>query len=88
MYGLPLIKHGIRVNGVSIGWTVTPGERRFTTEKQQYEIAKETIPIKRPAEVDEMAAAIEFLCSDESNYLVDSIMLVDGCYSLAPSQDT
>jgi len=85
---LPLIKHGIRVNGVSIGWTVTPGERRFTTEKEQYEIAQEVIPIKRPAEADEIAAAIEFLCSDESSYAVGSIMLIDGGYCLAPSQGT
>jgi len=84
---LPLLRHGIRVNAVDIGWTVTPGERRFTTEAEQYELSKRVVPTGRPAQPDEMAAVFEFLCSDESSYIAGSIVLADGGYCLAPSSD-
>ena len=82
---LPLIKHGIRVNGVDIGWTVTPGERRWTTEDEQHRVAREIVPIQRPAQADEIAAVIEFLCGEQSSYMVGSLVLADGGYCLAPS---
>lgn len=85
---LPLIEDGIRVNGVDIGWTVTPGERRFTTEEEQYAVAREIVPIRRPAEADEIAAVIEFLCSDGSSYMVGSILRADGGYCLSPSNQS
>lgn len=84
---LPLLRHGIRVNAVDIGWTVTPGERRFTTEAEQYELSKHVVPLGRPAQPDEMAAVVEFLCSDEAGYIAGSIVLADGGYCLAPSSD-
>ena len=82
---LPLIDDGIRVNAVDIGWTVTPGERAFTTETEQHEISQTLIPIKRSAEADEIAGVIEFLCSDESSYIVGSLVGADGGFALRPS---
>ena len=82
---LPLIDAGIRVNAVDIGWTVTPGERLFTTEAEQHEMSQKVIPIKRSAEADEIAAVIEFLCSEESSYIVGSLVGADGGFSLRPS---
>ncbi len=82
---LPLIDDGIRVNAVDIGWTLTPGERAFTTEAEQHEISQTIIPIKRSAEADEIAGVIEFLCSDESSYIVGSLVGADGGFALRPS---
>lgn len=82
---LPLIDAGIRVNAVDIGWTITPGERAFTTEAEQQEISQKCIPIKRSAEPDEIAAVIEFLCSKESSYIVGSLVGADGGFALRPS---
>ena len=82
---LPLIDDGIRVNAVDIGWTLTPGERAFTTEAEQHEISQTIIPIKRSAEADEIAGVIEFLCSNESSYIVGSLVGADGGFALRPS---
>ena len=84
---LELIAHNIRVNAVDIGWTHTPGERKWFTEEQQNELAK-TIPIGRPADADEMAAVIEFLLSDQASYVVGSLYLADGGFCLKPNPDT
>jgi len=84
---LELISHGVRVNGVDIGWTMTPGERRWFTTEQQVELSK-GIPIGRPADSDEIASAIEYLCSDEASYVVGSIFLVDGGFCLKPNPET
>jgi glucose 1-dehydrogenase len=81
---LPLAQRGVRVNAVEIGWTITPGERRWTSEAEQIEASKAMIPVGRSATADEMAAVIEFLCSPESSYVVGSIVLADGGYCLLP----
>lgn len=81
---LPLARQGVRVNAVEIGWTMTPGERRWTSEAEQIEASRSMIPIGRSASADEVAAVIEFLCSPESSYVVGSIVLADGGYCLLP----
>ena len=81
---LPLAPRGVRVNAVEIGWTMTPGERRWTSEAEQIEASRAMIPIGRSASADEIAAVIEFLCSSESSYVVGSILLADGGYCLLP----
>ncbi len=84
---LELIEHGIRLNAVDIGWTHTPGERRWFTREQQDSLSR-TIPIGRSAQPDEIAAIIEFLLSDESGYVVGSLYGVDGGFSLRPNPAT
>jgi glucose 1-dehydrogenase len=83
---LELIPHNIRVNAVDIGWTHTPGERRWHSEEEQNRISR-TIPIGRSAQADEIAAVLEFLLSDRSSYVAGSLYLADGGFALRPNPD-
>lgn len=84
---LDLIEHGIRLNAVEIGWTHTPGERRWFTEREQNSLSR-TIPIGRSASADEIAAVFEFLLSDEASYVVGSLYRADGGFLLRPNSAT
>jgi len=84
---LELIGHDIRLNAVEIGWTHTPGERRWFTEELQTELAR-GIPIGRAAQPDEIAAILEFLLSDEAAYVVGALYSADGGFALRPNPST
>ena len=84
---LELIEHGIRLNAVAIGWTHTPGERRWFSEEDQNRLSR-GIPIGRAADADEMAAALEFLLSDAASYIVGTLMVADGGFLLRPNPNT
>lgn len=84
---LELIEHGIRLNAVEIGWTHTPGERRWFAEDEQVRLSR-TIPIGRSATADEIAAVFEFLLSDQSSYVVGSLYAADGGFMLRPNAET
>lgn len=81
---LELIEHGIRLNAVDIGWTHTPGERRWFSEEEQNSLSR-SIPIGRAAQADEIAAVIEFLLSDRASYVVGSLYAVEGGFVLRPN---
>lgn len=72
-----LLPLGIRVNLVHPGWTNTPGERRYFTEE---EITRRTelLPTRRLATPDEIARAVLFLASDDSEYINGATLSVDG----------
>jgi glucose 1-dehydrogenase len=84
---LELIEHGIRLNAADIGWTHTPGERRWFSEEEQVRLSR-SIPIGRAAQADEIAAVIEFLLSDQASYVVGSLFTVDGGFVLRPNPST
>ena len=84
---LELIEHGIRLNAADIGWTHTPGERRWFSEEEQIRLSR-SIPIGRAAQADEIAAVIEFLLSDQASYVVGSLFTVDGGFVLRPNPST
>ena len=84
---LELIEHGIRLNAADIGWTHTPGERRWFSEEEQVRLSR-SIPIGRAAQADEIAAVIEFLLSDQASYVVGSLYTADGGFVLRPNPST
>jgi glucose 1-dehydrogenase len=82
---LELIEHGIHLNAVDIGWTHTPGERRWFSEEEQNRLSR-SIPIGRAAQADEIAAVIEFLLSEQASYVVvGSLYAVEGGFTLRPN---
>lgn len=72
-------RHGIRVNAVCPGGTVTPMMGR-PDEGAAAELL-ETIPLGRFARPDEIAATIVFLLSEEAAYVSGATLVVDGAAS-------
>ena len=74
--------HGVRVNAVSPGVTVTNLHRRGGMDEATYEKfllrAKETHPLGRPGEAREVADLILFLASDAAAFITGETIAVDG----------
>ena len=56
-------------------------EGKYTEIDKLYK-AYQHIPMRRPAESEEMAAATAFLCSDEAAYVTGQTLFVDGGLTL------
>jgi len=72
----------IRVNGLNIGWTDTPGES--TTQKNFHkaeenwvEKTEKKLPFKKLTKPIDVAKGLAFLCSDESSMMTGSIIDFD-----------
>jgi 3-oxoacyl-[acyl-carrier protein] reductase len=74
---LELAPHNIRVNALAPDLTVTEGLLRISPDGLSPN-AGHMIPIGRPGQVDEMAAAAVFLASDMSSYITGQTIHVDG----------
>jgi NAD(P)-dependent dehydrogenase (short-subunit alcohol dehydrogenase family) len=71
---------GVRVNAVAPGIMLTEGASRnlgFADAATQ-ERLREAIPLRRFASVDEVAAAIAYLASDEASYVNGECLVIDG----------
>jgi NAD(P)-dependent dehydrogenase (short-subunit alcohol dehydrogenase family) len=71
-------QQGIRVNVVVPGLVRTPINDAFYENESLVEATMRSIPLRREGRVDEIAAAIAFLASDEASYAVGSLFVVDG----------
>jgi NAD(P)-dependent dehydrogenase (short-subunit alcohol dehydrogenase family) len=74
--------HGVRVNAVNPGVTVTNLHRRAGLDEEKYAAflarSKETHPLGRPGQVSEVAALIVFLASDDAEFITGETVAVDG----------
>jgi NAD(P)-dependent dehydrogenase (short-subunit alcohol dehydrogenase family) len=74
--------HGVRVNAVSPGVTVTNLHRRGGMDEDTYakflSRAKETHPLGRPGQATEVAALILFLASDAAAFITGETIAIDG----------
>jgi NAD(P)-dependent dehydrogenase (short-subunit alcohol dehydrogenase family) len=74
--------HGVRVNAVNPGVTVTNLHRRSGMLEDTYaaflERAKETHPLGRPGQPDEIAALILFLASPQAGWVTGETIAIDG----------
>ncbi len=72
--------HGIRVNCVSPGYTLTPMNRRPEVADEVERFADET-PMKRLADPMEIAGPVVFLLSDAASFCTGADLLVDGGFT-------
>lgn len=78
---------GIRANAVCPGWVATPmGDQdmdamaaaRGITRDDAYRLASASVPLRRPASPEEIAACCLFLASDESSIVSGTALVADG----------
>jgi NAD(P)-dependent dehydrogenase (short-subunit alcohol dehydrogenase family) len=74
--------HGVRVNAVCPGVTVTNLHRRSGMSEEAYASflvrSKETHPLGRPGQASEIAALILFLASDQAGWVTGETIAIDG----------
>ncbi|WP_026819250.1 SDR family oxidoreductase [Arthrobacter castelli] len=72
--------YGINVNGVNGGLIESDSLEYFYTMDGMAPMQSvlDTIPLKRPGTLDDMANVIEFLLSDNSSYITGQTIVVDG----------
>lgn len=75
----------IRVNGVAPGAIRTPINREAWESDEALEALLELVPYGRIGEPEDVARAVVWLASDESDYVVGTTLLVDGGMTLYPA---
>lgn len=79
---LELAPLGVRVNAVNPGVTVTNLHRRSGMGEEQYgaflERSKQTHPLGRPGEAEEIASLILYLASDQASWMTGETIPIDG----------
>jgi NAD(P)-dependent dehydrogenase (short-subunit alcohol dehydrogenase family) len=73
---------GVRVNAVNPGVTVTNLHRRSGMDEEKYaaflERSRDTHPLGRPGQADEVAELIVFLASDRAGWMTGETIPIDG----------
>ena len=77
---LEVARQGITVNAVAPGWIATGSQ---TPAEQRAGAAS---PLGRSGTAAEVAAAIDFLCSDGASYVTGQLLVVDGGNSVIESK--
>jgi glucose 1-dehydrogenase len=75
-----LAPHGIRVNAIAPGPTLTGLTRASYTDPEARRATEALIPLGRLGQPDDLAGAVLFLASDESRWVTGSTVTVDGGY--------
>ncbi len=89
---LELGPHGILVNGIAPGSTLTEGTRRlFYGEDGMFRAHVQRmldhVPLGRPGTTDEIAVAALFLADPENSYMNGHIVVVDGGWTAGYARD-
>jgi 3alpha(or 20beta)-hydroxysteroid dehydrogenase len=76
---LELARYGIRVNSIHPGMIDTDMMTEVTGgDTTRHERLARSVPLRRPAEADEVAALALYLASDESRYCTGAEFVIDG----------
>jgi enoyl-[acyl-carrier protein] reductase III len=77
-----LAPSGIRVNGVSAGVVETDALKHFPNREEMIEHSTTRTPVGRLVEPEDVADAVEFLCSPAAKMVCGQTLIVDGGFSL------
>jgi NAD(P)-dependent dehydrogenase (short-subunit alcohol dehydrogenase family) len=78
---LELGQHGIRVNAVGPGMTLTGSEVKPAPTDEYQKAFVGQVPMGRPGEPADIASAVAFLASSDAAYINGQVIFVDGGYS-------
>jgi len=78
---LDLAPYNILVNALCPGFTMTELTESVLSKKEMDDLQQE-VPLGRFAEVNEIARAALFLCSDSNTYITGQTLLVDGGFTI------
>lgn len=89
---LELGPHGILVNGIAPGSTLTEGTRKLFYGddgmfKESVQRMLDHVPLGRPGTVDEIAVAALFLADPENGYMNGHVLTVDGGWTAGYTRD-
>lgn len=79
-----LAPHKIRVNSVSPGAIKTPINKEVWSDPDKYDSLMQLIPYKRIGTAQDVAKAVAWLASDDSDYVNGETLYIDGGMTLYP----
>lgn len=77
-------RFGIRVNAIAPGPIITEGVRKAFALGGNFEEHKETIPLKRDGEPEEIGDLVVYMASPAASWMTGTIVTLDGGESLSP----
>lgn len=75
-------RHGVRVNCVAPGRTLTAMNRHLLTNPADYRKAVARVPLGRFGQPQDIANAVVFMASDAASYITGHTLVVDGGWIL------
>jgi len=89
---LELGPHGILVNGIAPGSTLTEGTKQLFyseggTFRDSVQRMLDHVPLARPGTVDEIAVAALFLADPENSYMNGHVLVLDGGWTAGYTRD-
>lgn len=83
-FALEWARFGIRVNAIAPGPIITEGVRKAFALGGNFEEHKDTIPLRRDGEPEEIGDLVVYMASPAASWMTGTIVTLDGGESLSP----